>query len=118
MLTAWKKDSCNERFRVRDDKNVQYHLFPLSSPLTGETNGCRNHNAVQRYCEVNLMVLSKLNWNVKLFFSHWKLTGMKGFYCDLETINPTPNQRSEVMEVMQFIMYISTSLISVTDLSF
>lgn len=48
MLTAWKKDSCNERFRVRDDKNVEYHLSPLSSPLIGETNGCRNHNAVQR----------------------------------------------------------------------
>lgn len=41
-------------------------------------------------------------------FSYQKLTGIKVFYCDLETINPNPNRRSNIMEVMQFIIYIST----------
>lgn len=43
-----------------------------------------------------------------VFFSQWKLRGTKSFFFDLETINPNPNQRSDVMEIMQFIMYIST----------
>lgn len=43
---AWKDDSCNGKLRVRDGEKIEYHLFPLRGPLLGETNGCRNHNAV------------------------------------------------------------------------
>ena len=53
------------------------------------------------------MGLNEPNWNAK-FFHTKNSEESKFFYCDLETINPNPNRRSDIMEVMQFIIYIST----------
>lgn len=53
------------------------------------------------------MGLNEPNWNAK-FFHTKNSQESKFFYCDLETINPNPNRRSDIMEVMQFIIYIST----------